>query len=571
MGFIPTQLGSARDDFRRARGQAALQEIMSRFTGQSTQLLSYEEVAKQLKTTGQAERGLKEIPLDAIVGSVGRYSDFTRTFLPKQDSDEHRWAGVRVAVTDLTQGGLPPISVYQIGGAYFVIDGNHRVSVARRLGATTIEAHITEVKTKVPFSPETSPDDLILKGEYADFLERARLDESRPEADLTLTAPGGYAELEKQIEACRQAEAALPEAAAKWYDEVYWPTVLMIRERGVLRDFPGRTETDFFLWIMRHRAELKQESGWEIRPDAAASDLAARLKPQTAAERVLDAMLPDALTKEATPGEWRKEKLAERYTDRLFAEVLVPVSGEEVGWFALEQALILAKREGARLNGLHILRSAAEAEGEAAQAIQTRFSERCAEAEVSGSLAIEVGEVARKICERAPLTDLVILNMAHPPEAKLLSRLGSGLRTITRQCVRPVLAVPGTTTALERVLLAYDGSRKANEALFVATYLAERWGSQLTVLTVVEPDRTALEENDYVRAYLELHEVQATFLIRPKAEAPVSEIILQTAEEQASDLIVMGGYGAHPMVEAMLGSDVERVLRASNQPMLICQ
>lgn len=564
-----SSLISARDDFRRARQQAAMQEIISRFTGQSAQLLSYEEVAKQLKPTSQAERGLKEIPLDAIVGSVGRYSDFTRTFLPKKDSDQERWAGVKMAATDMARTGLPPISVYQIGEAYFVIDGNHRVSVARQLGAATIEAYVTEVKTKVPLSPEIQPDELILKGEYADFLERTRLDESRPGADLTLTAPGGYAELAAQIEACQSEAGTFAEAAAKWYDEVYWPTVLMIRERGILRDFPGRTEADFFLWVTGHRAELEKESGWEIRIDAAAADLAAQLKPHTTAERVLDAVLPDALTKEATPGEWRKEKLAERYTDHLFADVLVPVSGEEVGWFALEQALILAKREGARLNGLHILRSEAEAENEAARAIQARFDERCAEAGVSGSLAIEVGEVARKICERALLTDLVILNLAHPPGPQPLSRLGSGFRTIIRQSVRPVLAVPGATTALERVLLAYDGGRKANEALFVAAYLAERWGLALTVLMVLEAGRTTPDEMDHARAYLELHDVQAAYII--KESGPVAEAILQTAEAQASDLIVMGSYGTHPMVEAMLGSDVERVLRESRKPMLICQ
>lgn len=569
MAFTSSQLSSAKEDFRRARGQAALQEIMARFTGQSTQLLSYEDVAKRLKFTGQVERGLKEIPLKAIVGSVGRYSDFTRTFLPKQDSDEQRWAGVKAAVSDMSQTGLPPISVYQIGEAYFVIDGNHRVSVARQLGATTIEAYVTEVKTKVPFSPEMKADELILKGEYADFLERTRLDETRPGADLTLTAPGGYAELAAKIEAHPQEGASFAGTAAKWYDEVYWPAVLMIRERGVLRDFPGRTEADFFLWVTRHRAELEKESGWEIRLEAAAIDLAAQLKPQTAAERVRDAMLPEALTADVTPGEWRKERLAERYTDRLFADVLVPVGGEEVGWFALEQALILAKREGARLNGLYVSRTEADATSEAAHIVQSRFSELCAEADIPGSLAIEVGEVARKICERALLTDLVILNLAHPPASQLLARLGSGFRTIIRQCPRPVLAVPGTSTSLERVLLAYDGSPKAKEALFVATYLAERWGSSLTVVMVLESGRTTPDEMDHARAYLEFHEVQATYII--KESGPVAEVILQMAEEQASDLIAMGGYGTPPMVEAMLGSDVERVLRESRKPMLICQ
>jgi len=174
---------------------------MARLTGRSADLLSYEEVRQKLKVKGMGKWGLEDIPLDAIVGSVGRYTDFTRSFLPRQDSDEERWARVKVAVTDL--GGLPPIEVYQIGQAYLVRDGNHRVSVARQVAATHIQAYVTEVRTKVPLLPDTQPDDLILKAEYTDFLERTRLDELRPEADLSVTVPGQYQALEEHIEVHR--------------------------------------------------------------------------------------------------------------------------------------------------------------------------------------------------------------------------------------------------------------------------------------------------------------------------------------------------------------------------------
>jgi hypothetical protein len=192
---------AAVHDFHRARRKAALENIMARLTGRSADLLSYEEVRQKLRARGITAQELKEIPLDGIVGSVGRYADFTRNFLPRQDSDEGRWARVKVKVTDM--GGLPPIKVYQIGEVYFVLDGNHRVSVARQVGATYIEAYVTEVRTKVPLSPNTQPDDLILKAEYADFLEHTRLDELRPEADLSVTAPGQYQALEEHIEVHR--------------------------------------------------------------------------------------------------------------------------------------------------------------------------------------------------------------------------------------------------------------------------------------------------------------------------------------------------------------------------------
>ncbi|MBI5713472.1 MAG: universal stress protein, partial [Chloroflexi bacterium] len=85
---------SAREDFRHARREAAIQGIVARFTGKSTELLSYEDVSQKLKAVGSAHRGLKEIPIEKIIGSVGRYTDFTRSFLPRLDSDESRWAHV---------------------------------------------------------------------------------------------------------------------------------------------------------------------------------------------------------------------------------------------------------------------------------------------------------------------------------------------------------------------------------------------------------------------------------------------------------------------------------------------
>ena len=124
----PSGHSRAVSDFRRARRRAALDRVFARLAGRSTDLMSYDDVRKKLKGRETSKRELKEIPLDSIVGSVGRYRDFTRGFLPRQDSDSGRWAGVKVAVTEL--GGLPPIEVYQIGVVYFVLDGNHRVSVA---------------------------------------------------------------------------------------------------------------------------------------------------------------------------------------------------------------------------------------------------------------------------------------------------------------------------------------------------------------------------------------------------------------------------------------------------------
>ncbi len=105
----------------------------------------------------------------------------------------------------------------------------------------------------------------------------------------------------------------------------------------------------------------------------------------------------------------------------------------------------------------------------------------------------EKGSVARQVCERALLTDLIVLNTAHPPSPGLPS-LYSGLRAIIRRSARPILTVPGKTSPMDKALLAFDGSSKSREALFVATYLAEKWHTKLMVLTISDNDSHSVQE-----------------------------------------------------------------------------
>ena len=138
---------AAREDFKRVRQQERIQQALIRFTNRSNDLLSYEEVRRALRAEQKIERGLHEVPLDAIIGSVGRYTDFTRDFRPKSDSMMHRWANVKQVATN--QVGWPPVELYQIGDAYFVLDGNHRVSVANQLKLPDIDAYVWEYPSPV--------------------------------------------------------------------------------------------------------------------------------------------------------------------------------------------------------------------------------------------------------------------------------------------------------------------------------------------------------------------------------------------------------------------------------------
>jgi hypothetical protein len=417
----PLNYRSAIEDFRHARQQAVLKEIIARFTGEPVELLDFDEVRRKLKAQTVIYRGVHDIPLDAIAGSVNRYKDFTRNFLPRANVGMDRWARVELAAS--SSGGVPPIEVYKIGDVYFVKDGNHRVSVARQFGARGIHARVEEVLTRIPLASDVTPDDLILKAEYADFLERTQLTEIRPQADLELTAPGQYAKLEEHIAVHRyymgldlKRDISYEEAVAHWYDSVYLPIAQIIDRTGILRDFPSRTEADLYLWIAEHRAALEGDLGRSIRPEAAARDLASQFSPKRSAsrigEKILSVLRPKTLETGPSTGEWRKEKLASTLEASLFLDILVPVNGRQDGWCALQQAIEIAKLEDARLHGLHVVPSDVIKESPEAQAVEAEFDRRCQEAGVQGKLAFAVGEVSQRICEQARWNDLVVWRLS---------------------------------------------------------------------------------------------------------------------------------------------------------------
>jgi nucleotide-binding universal stress UspA family protein len=572
---------SAMADFRDARRKAAFRQTLERLTGQSNELLSYDTVANQLGSQGSAERGLREIPLDAIAGSVGRPNDFTRDFLPKYDGDLERWTKVRMLAGDPGTSGLPPIKVYQVGAAYFIVDGHHRVSVARALGATHIQAYVTEVHTRAPLSANATPDEVIAKAESIAFLEETGLGARRADADLAVTVPGDATHLTSQVDLHQQALAeargesvSRADAAEHWYDTVYLPAVQVLREQGVSRLFPDYSEADLYLMVSAHRRQLEEALGWEISPQLGAANLAAQQSAAnpgvvSRAKRLLEAVVPREFKPGPEAGAWRRERTAARYSDHLFSDILVPLPDRKAPSVALDLALKLAAREGSHVHGLHVVSSARRQTGAAVETLREKFAEACQGAGITGSLAVEVGEVSRKVCDLASLNDLVVIPLAHPPGKKLLARLGSGFRTIVRRCPRPVLAVSGPAEPPGPMVLAYDGSPKAEEALFVAAYFAETWRAPLTVVTVAAQNFDPDSVLGHVRDYLEMHEVEAAYEVR--ATGTPAEAVLSTAENKNAALILMGGYGSNPVVEAVLGSALDQVLRQSRRPVLICQ
>jgi hypothetical protein len=251
-------LSPADHAFDRARRAAFIQDILAPLRNQPTDLLPFEEVRKTLHLGSQTYLGLRQVPLDQIVGSVARYHDFSRAFRPRRKSLRERWQRALKF-----QGRLPPIDVYKVGEVYFVVDGNHRVSVAREAGAQTIAAHVWEYKTRVPVESNDDLNDIFIRQEYLEFLAQSHLDVNRPEQRIVFTVPGRYRQLGEAIARHRAwldgqhvYTVSFEEAAADWFDTIYMPMEKVIRAQNALAEFPGRTAADLVAYILRYRGEL---------------------------------------------------------------------------------------------------------------------------------------------------------------------------------------------------------------------------------------------------------------------------------------------------------------------------
>jgi uncharacterized ParB-like nuclease family protein len=267
----------ARADFENARLQAFLKDAAQVLRPRSSHLLSFDEVRSAARMEGQSYRGLQEVPVNAIRGSVGRVNDFDASFLPVRPHLRKRWAQIDAA---MRRGeAVPPVELYRLGDAYFVKDGHHRVSVAKQLGREKIEARVIEVRTRVPLTADMDPAQLLKAREYLDFLERTQLDRVRPEASIEVSQLGRYDRIYEHILGHRYflgleqgREVPVPEAAASWYDRVYKPIADLFKEYGILEHFPGRTEADLYLWVTARWLELSK-AGAKAGPAEAIADI----------------------------------------------------------------------------------------------------------------------------------------------------------------------------------------------------------------------------------------------------------------------------------------------------------
>ena len=272
----------AIQDFDSARTRAWRRSLRSILTGRVPRMRSMEPMLKAAGVEARAAGGVREIPIDKIVGSVApeaKTGDFDPGFLPINRRMRERWTRIYQAMVEGDE--LPPIDVYKVDDKYYVIDGHHRVSVARNLGRPVINANVINVRTRAPLDPDLDPESLLNAAEYAAFLATTQLHRTRPEARLECSRLGRYDEILDHILGHayflaheQNRPVSLPDAAASWYDHVYHPIAEAIQRHKVLEQLPGWTEADVYVEITRRWLALSKD-GEPTGPDPAIKDLLA--------------------------------------------------------------------------------------------------------------------------------------------------------------------------------------------------------------------------------------------------------------------------------------------------------
>jgi hypothetical protein len=256
-------------DFDRVRTQEIVSNIFSLMSTENDELLSLNDVRTLMRSNSLTYKGVMPIKLANIVGSEGRYRDFNRRFLPKHTHLRERWQNIDKA--HYAQKSLPPIQVYEIGGLYFVRDGNHRVSVAKSQNVEFIDAEVTSLNSEIEFHPRMSKRELIkeiVEYEKKLFYEKTKLDTLRPCCTLEFTSVGRYDEILHHINVHKyylnenkKEEIPFEEAMLSWHDNVYMPIITSIEKENVLSRFPKRTPADLYVWIVHQWDNLKRQFG----------------------------------------------------------------------------------------------------------------------------------------------------------------------------------------------------------------------------------------------------------------------------------------------------------------------
>jgi len=275
---------TAREDFNKARSHELITRLVNALTPQNQELLSLRDVKEVLRPKGETYRGMQTVPIEQIIGSEGRYRDFNKGFLPKHEYLRGRWTSIDRA--HLKHVNLPSIRLFEIGGVYFVRDGNHRVSVAKSQGISFIDAEVTSLDSEIRLDPSLTRADLrrvVIEYEKKNFYRRTNFAKIVPNYDLHFTATGRYDEVLQHVYGHKyfinqhyNEEISFEQALYSWFNNVFKPIVDIIEAEHILSRFPGRTSCDLYMWIVKHWDALKKQSGDRLSMTDAARDFSNR-------------------------------------------------------------------------------------------------------------------------------------------------------------------------------------------------------------------------------------------------------------------------------------------------------
>ena len=216
-------------------------------------LKSFTEIQKEENAYNSVNLGIKEIPLDKIVGSVEKYSYFDKNFVPKNDIVKQRWINIYVGY--MMDSMLPPVILYKIKDDYYVYDGNHRVSVAKFLNFASIEAEVEE------FLPTKDTKDKVIYQEHMFFEKETGIEE------IILSEPIKYKYLREEIESYtdllnkrRNGNFSLREGAEKWYKEIFLPIKVLLKENNIAKS-QKKNISDIFMFLLDHKYYLSKNEG----------------------------------------------------------------------------------------------------------------------------------------------------------------------------------------------------------------------------------------------------------------------------------------------------------------------
>jgi len=266
------------EDFSNARSSAFFNGLQHFLNPDEATLLSFQDIKNLLRPKNEFYKGVQIVPVKLIVGSEARYRDFDNRFFPKSMHLKTRWEHIDMAlIKDIP---LPSISLYELGGVYFVRDGNHRVSVAKARGVEFIDAEIVSLQSEIKLHPGDSLKKMtrqVINYEKRTFYSETGFGDVTDYWLLDFSVPGQYDVIYNHIlthkyyiNMNQTEEIGMDKAIMSWFETVYLPVIRAIDSQKIMKHFRKRTKADLYVWLIKYWDELKTKYGEDFTVEEAA-------------------------------------------------------------------------------------------------------------------------------------------------------------------------------------------------------------------------------------------------------------------------------------------------------------